>query len=866
MADRSNSWEDLIEQVHADPLGVIEQTTTLLDAAPPLRSDLAGLHWVRGLAWRENGDILAAQQDFVTGTQYGRKAGDVALTARIAVSWSIVEMSLGDSSLAHRLLDEAEPELSGSDRGRLLMQRGLLHHRAGDLDDAIDNYRRALPMTEQASDRLAEVRLRLNLGLLLGQTGDPIGGAEILAETKRIAAVAGLTQLAAMAAHNLGYMSALLGRTPEALADYAAADALFLLVNDKLRIAIVGTDRAALYAQAGLHDEAYEEAQRVRATVEASGNVLDLAETELIAARSALAAARLDAAMDAATQATRLFADNGRNSWATLARSVHFMAELRMPGPALNLRKRSVDLSLQLEAFGWTAESVHVRLDAASQLLGRGDNDSALELLDAVMSPRAGLPVVDGIAAWTALAMRSLVRGDLAGTRRAVSRGLKLLESNVLAVQALDLRAHVIGQGRSLAEIGAQVALASGRPREFLARMESARATSVRSATLPAEAREAIGQSLASLRLLDSERRNLVASSSSTVQVDRDRANAEFVLRSLRRRSTGPKSQSAELGDCIDQLGPVSFLGFGDIGRETSSVSIVNGRAQLHDNDRPSADHATETIRFALNRLARGGASAASTRSALELLNEAAESVPDLLPDRIRNGSGPLVISPSASMSGLAWRVIGGLQDRSVCVAPSLTSWALAHGRVAESNRSALIVSGPGLDHADREVELILAATPNAIALRSKASSIEGVLAQMEDVGVAHFACHGSFREDNPLFSSLRLADGDLTIYDLEQCERLPHTIVMSACNAGQNAVLRGGALLGMTSALIQLGVSSVIAPLTPVNDERSVDLMVRLHTHLAAGVPAAEALAKASIGPDGELDPTAAPFICFGS
>ncbi len=65
---------------------------------------------------------------------------------------------------------------------------------------------------------------------------------------------------------------------------------------------------------------------------------------------------------------------------------------------------------------------------------------------------------------------------------------------------------------------------------------------------------------------------------------------------------------------------------------------------------------------------------------------------------------------------------------------------------------------------------------------------------------------------------------------------------------------------------MIQLGVSSIIAPLTPVNDERSVDLMVRLHTHLAAGLEPAEALAKASIGPDGELDPTAAPFICFGS
>jgi CHAT domain-containing protein len=76
--------------------------------------------------------------------------------------------------------------------------------------------------------------------------------------------------------------------------------------------------------------------------------------------------------------------------------------------------------------------------------------------------------------------------------------------------------------------------------------------------------------------------------------------------------------------------------------------------------------------------------------------------------------------------------------------------------------------------------------------------------------------------------------------------------------------VLRGGGLLGMTSALLQLGVSSVIAPLTPVNDDESIELMVRLHTHLAAGCTPADALAKASVV-DGELDTTAAAFVCVG-
>ena len=133
------------------------------------------------------------------------------------------------------------------------------------------------------------------------------------------------------------------------------------------------------------------------------------------------------------------------------------------------------------------------------------------------------------------------------------------------------------------------------------------------------------------------------------------------------------------------------------------------------------------------------------------------------------------------------------------------------------------------------------------------------------EVALAHLACHGTFRSDNPLFSSLRVADGDLTVYDLERCRQLPRTMVLSACNAAASTVLRGGSLLGMSSALIQLGVSSVIAPLTPVSDARSVELMTRLHEELRAGASPAEALARAAMI-DGDLDATAAAFVAIGA
>ena len=46
------------------------------------------------------------------------------------------------------------------------------------------------------------------------------------------------------------------------------------------------------------------------------------------------------------------------------------------------------------------------------------------------------------------------------------------------------------------------------------------------------------------------------------------------------------------------------------------------------------------------------------------------------------------------------------------------------------------------------------------------------VLDAIDGARVVHFAAHGTFRADSPLFSALRLDDGPLTVYDLERLYR----------------------------------------------------------------------------------------------
>jgi len=149
---------------------------------------------------------------------------------------------------------------------------------------------------------------------------------------------------------------------------------------------------------------------------------------------------------------------------------------------------------------------------------------------------------------------------------------------------------------------------------------------------------------------------------------------------------------------------------------------------------------------------------------------------------------------------------------------------------------------------------------PTATALSGKEAAAQDVLQAIDGAELAHIAAHGRFRADNPLFSALDLADGPLTVYDLERLRRAPRRLVLSACESALSAVRPGDELMGLASAVFALGTSTLIASVTPVPDEATRVLMLDLHDRLSTGASPARALAEAqrSTGIDG--------FVCFGA
>ena len=131
-----------------------------------------------------------------------------------------------------------------------------------------------------------------------------------------------------------------------------------------------------------------------------------------------------------------------------------------------------------------------------------------------------------------------------------------------------------------------------------------------------------------------------------------------------------------------------------------------------------------------------------------------------------------------------------------------------------------------------------------------------------------HVAAHGSLRADNPAFSSLELADGPLTVYDLDQLQAVPDLVVLPACDVARAGRI-GDELVGVAHTLLGQGVRAVIAPVLPVPDRATARLMCALHRHLADGDDPATALAAAGAGLDLDRPAdrlAAAAFVCLGS
>jgi CHAT domain-containing protein len=111
-----------------------------------------------------------------------------------------------------------------------------------------------------------------------------------------------------------------------------------------------------------------------------------------------------------------------------------------------------------------------------------------------------------------------------------------------------------------------------------------------------------------------------------------------------------------------------------------------------------------------------------------------------------------------------------------------------------------------------------------------------------------HIATHGFFRQDNPMFSGIRLGENFLTLYDLYHLKLPAELITLSGCSTGLNVIAAGDELIGLVRGLLSAGAQTLLLTLWDVNDSSTADFMKAFYQRLFKRPDRALALREAMV------------------
>ena len=831
-----------------------------------------------GLVAVGRGELAEATRALREAIAVAERAGLAFRGAEARASLSYVLTLTGRTGEALAEVDRAGHVLEGVKGAQLRMQRALILTELGRFDEAEAGFADALRALRRAGGSpLVEGDVLTNRSLLHARRRAWRAADDDLDRAAELYAVAGHQGRLANVEHNRGTAAVARGDVPSALLHFDAAEAL--LRSQGRDLGLIPLERAQALLSVRLNAEARAAAEEAVSGFERAHNAVDLVEARLVLARAALAGGEPGTARAEADRARRSAVRQQRPGWAALAAYVALRA--RWDGgergePLVAAGRRVLRALL---GTGWAAAAADVRLLVARLLLDLGRTDPARRLLEEAAGARRRGPAELQAAAWHAEALLRLAGDDRLGADAALATAIGVLDRFRASLGATELRAHVSSVGAEVADLGMTLALRSGRPASVLRWAERWRA----GALLLPPARPPQDASLAAdmgeLHQVAREAEEVAARGGDTVPLLDRQAKLERAVRERSRHASG--SGAAAKGSPVRRLaaalGGAVLAEFVSSDGELSAVVLDTGRPRLVRLGPVSVvTPAVDALRFGMRRLAFGTASPGSLDAAEALVERSARDLDArlLVPLGIPGDTHvPLVLVPTGVLHSVPWAALPSCAGRAVSVTPSAALWlrAAAVDRPGPVSQRRVFVAGPGLAHAAAEVTALTRHERGVERYTGRRARVDAVARAMNGAGVVHVAAHGSFRSDNPTFSALQLADGPLTVLDLERLSAPPAHVVLSACDSALAGVHPGDELIGLAAALLGMGTRSLVASVLPVGDDASVPLMRSFHRRFRRGDAPAAALAGAQRelsgpGQDRRTRLASACFVCLGA
>ena len=668
---------------------------------------------------------------------------------------------------------------------------------------------------EQTSDHDALVTLLNNRGVWFIDTGR-LDLAEI--DLRRALLHPGEVERhrRGAAQHNLGLCLARQGLVREGLTQLDQA--LEVLESRTYLASEVLRDKCEVLLRARVIDEAAEAAAEIAATAFGHGAAPLVPEANMMEAHVAVARGRLEEAADYARRAEALFGQQGRD----------------------NSRQQASDVATALTgAIGAVADDGPLVVAEALLLRAATTSDPvvARAALEAVETRGAATTQDRVLARFAAASRLASMMHDRAAQE--VDACFEAIAETASEFDSLELRSRCVSSLVPIENFAAGLAHRSGRADWFTKWIDRSRSI-VHDRQVMTTARPEL---VAGLELL---RQTVAKSDADDTGGSRQVQLLEKRIRTLA-RLTAP---GIEAPRSRPQDAPLrrhtATITFGTNG--SSLLATVTGRSIVDHSPivdlGPLAERVEQIgrLQFAVSLVARDSPPP-GTRQLTAVVGLAAG-----LDDAILGPLTPwlsdattIVIVAQGALASLPWKMFPTLDGAVVSIGSSVT--ASPEGvPTGLGSASMSVIVGPNVEARD-EAMSIGGIYANCDIMTGDDATVANVARVLSESDVVHIAAHGRLEHHDPLLSSLELADGRLTLYDIESLPSVAHTVVLSSCRIAGAA--QTNTSYGLGTVLRSRGCRQVIATALPLADRHAPTIMQSLHSDLAGKGDAAAVLAE---------------------
>ncbi|MBS1856707.1 MAG: CHAT domain-containing protein [Acidobacteria bacterium] len=695
--------------------------------------------------------------------------------------------------------------------------------------------------------------------------------------------------LVAVADYNIAYLCYLRGEYTRAIELYRQAREQCVAHGDAYREALCDLDQSEMYLELNLIEEGAHLARRAKDAFLALGMGYEAAKAQTNLAISLTHHGETAEALDLFRDARKLFERENNRAW---------IATIDLYRALVHYQRRHLDRALEfcLRALEFFAPSPLFTRAVLNQLLlarihlDRGDPDSARRVCREALArlEQETAPALS-YQAWYVLGAIEEARNQGDAAHAAYQSAHRHLENLRSHLKAEEMRIAFLKDKLEVYEALVRVSLArdpspAGQERAF-EYIEQAKSRSLadliafRSQGLPAHRRteRALVEQIARLRgelhwysraiqLLEGRAVNLMAP-----QLVRLRRAARDCEQRLVDALAGLSVQDAEYA---------SLQTAGSVPLDAVRASLPDGACLLEYYRVGDHFHACVLSRDSLHIVPAG--SVADMRRAIQLLRfqlskfrlgaEYVRTFHDQLLDATRAhlrclhqgllepvesliaGAGHVIVAPHDFLHYLPFSAMidsrgAYLADRfSISHTPSASVFHLCSTKPGNARGGSLIlgIPDPAAPRIDEEVRAVSAVLPGAEVFLGEAATHEVLQQRGPRARFVHIATHGQFRQDNPMFSSIRLGNSHLSLFDLYQLDLPCELVTLSGCGTGMNVVVGGDELLGLVRGLLYAGAQGVVVTLWDVNDTATAEAMGLFYQALGSRRDKAEALRQA--------------------